>query len=137
MAYWRNTGRGVRRRKPNAKTPVPKLSQQRRWRIKNPLRYMVNMARCRAKAKGIPFTITAADLGEPPEFCPVLGLKLRYFGDSVRDGPEAANTASIDRIVNTEGYVPGNVMIISRRANELKRDATPAELRKLADFYNS
>lgn len=132
-SYWKRNGRGTRPKDPNAKTPPWKLSQQRRWRTENPLRYMVNMCRSRAKMRGIEFRITVADLGEPPEFCPVLGMRLKYFGESTKGGPDSA---SIDRIVNSEGYVPGNVMIISRRANELKRDATPEELRRLADFYS-
>ena len=131
--YWKANGRGTRPKNPDAKTPPWKLSQQRRWRVANPLRYMLNMCRSRAKMRGIYFSLTLADLGEPPEFCPVLGMRLKYFGESTRNSPDAA---SIDRIVNTEGYIPGNVVIVSRRANELKRDATPQELRALADFYS-
>jgi hypothetical protein len=42
-----------------------------------------------------------------------------------------------DIIDNSQGYIPGNVILISRRANRLKGDATPDELQKLAKFYNS
>ena len=42
---------------------------------------------------------------------------------------------SIDRIDNTRGYVKDNIIIVSRRANILKKDATINELIKLANYY--
>jgi len=39
-----------------------------------------------------------------------------------------SNQACIDRIIPELGYVEGNVMIISRRANVIKNDATADEL---------
>jgi hypothetical protein len=42
---------------------------------------------------------------------------------------------SLDRRNNDLGYVPGNVVVVSLRANQLKNDATVTELRQLADFY--
>jgi hypothetical protein len=112
-------------------TPA-RLAKQREWRINHPINYLLSLARCRAKAKGIKFDLTVADLGAPPKICPVLGLELRYFGRSKKN---ATDTATLDRIENSRGYVAGNVIIVSARANELKRDATPNELRQLADFY--
>jgi hypothetical protein len=41
------------------------------------------------------------------------------------------NSPSLDRIDNTKGYVPGNVWVISWRANDLKRNATLEELKLL------
>jgi hypothetical protein len=41
----------------------------------------------------------------------------------------------LDRVDNTKGYVKGNVIVVSRRANVLKKDATLNELRQLADYY--
>jgi hypothetical protein len=43
--------------------------------------------------------------------------------------------ASLDRIKNSRGYVPGNVLVISLRANLLKGQATLAELQKIAAFF--
>jgi hypothetical protein len=64
--------------------------------------------------------------------CPVLGIAINanhgrqgYFPDS----------PSLDRIVPSRGYTKGNVRVISQRANQLKSDATLAELRLvLADM---
>ena len=92
-------------------------------------------ARRRAKRKGIPFEITAADI-ERPEFCPVLGLRLVYgaSGKSRRLYENGA-AASLDRIKNERGYVKNNVLIVSLRANLLKGQASIAELQKIAAFY--
>jgi hypothetical protein len=42
----------------------------------------------------------------------------------------------LDRIDNNEGYVKGNVAVISFRANTLKNNATAEELRAIADYMD-
>ena len=91
-----------------------------------------NNAKGRAKRKGVPFTITLDDVPPIPEACPVLGIPLRINNTAAR-----GDSPSLDRIVPQLGYVPGNVMWISHRANSIKSDATPAELRAVADFYEA
>jgi hypothetical protein len=95
-----------------------------------PLR-ILSRIKSRAKRDGIPFNLEAADI-VIPDVCPVLGIPIvqnqgrqGYFPDS----------ASVDRIVPSQGYVKGNVRVISQRANQLKSDATVAEMRLvLADL---
>jgi hypothetical protein len=41
----------------------------------------------------------------------------------------------LDRIVPSLGYVKGNVLVVSRRANRIKTDATVEELQQVASFY--
>lgn len=85
--------------------------------------------RYRAKKKGLGFDITAEDI-PVPEYCPVLGIRL-ILGvdkDDLRDSP------SVDRINNDLGYIKGNVMVISVRANELKSDATIEELEAVLNY---
>jgi hypothetical protein len=43
----------------------------------------------------------------------------------------------LDRVIPELGYVPGNVAVISLRANTMKQDATAAELRVLADWIDN
>lgn len=100
-----------------------------RGRKADPIRFALSAARARAKKAGLPFTITRADV-PVPEFCPVFGVPLSH-------GCDDDTSAEIDRIENHLGYVPGNVLVISRRANRLKRDATLAEMQVLAYFYES
>ena len=86
---------------------------------------MRNNAKIRAAAKGLPFTIKTSDISVP-EVCPVLGVPLtRPDGTTRAPGPYSP---SLDRIVPELGYVPGNVMVISYRANRIRNDATAEEL---------
>jgi hypothetical protein len=64
-----------------------------------------------------------------PAQCPVLGIPLFFTPNQRTD-----NTPSLDRRDNAKGYVSGNVFVISWRANQIKRDATPEELRKLISY---
>jgi hypothetical protein len=71
---------------------------------------------------------------ELPDLCPVLGIPLDYsFGKGLRTD----NSPSIDKIVPSKGYVPGNCIVISWRANRIKNDGTPEEHKKIADFYKN
>lgn len=106
---------------------------QRDWHQRrkqfNPQLYLLSAARARAKKFGLEFTITPTDI-IIPEKCPILDIELK-----VQDGRQAPNSPSLDRIDNSKGYIPGNVVVISWRANSLKNDASLEELRKIVDFY--
>lgn len=94
-------------------------------------RYMIDRARGRARKKGIEFTITAEDITPIPKFCPILGIPLvRNLGGKTGND----NSPSIDRIDPTKGYVPGNVQVVSHKANWIKGSATLEELRELVNW---
>jgi hypothetical protein len=67
-----------------------------------------------------------------PDHCPILGIPL--FPRRGKQGG-SDNSPSLDRIEGKFGYVKGNVIVISNRANRLKSDATIKELRDIASFY--
>jgi hypothetical protein len=84
-------------------------------------------AKARAKKENFAFTITEEYLAALiPKFCPVLGIKL--------DGSIVDSRPSIDKIIPELGYVPGNVAVISFRANSIKRNATAFELKAVSDW---
>jgi hypothetical protein len=97
---------------------------------KYPEKRMVRNARYRARQNNIPFNIEPSDL-VIPKICPVLKIKIEIGAN----WENRWNSPSIDRIDNSKGYVKGNVEVISFRANALKRDATPSELKLLALYY--
>lgn len=108
-------------------------SQARRKRARraNPERWPVVAianARERAKRMGLPCTITPDDLFVPPR-CPVLDTEWVY-GTGYSD----PRCPTLDRIKLHLGYVPGNVRVISLRANVLRNDASAEELRRVAAY---
>lgn len=90
---------------------------------------LLRWARGRAELKGLAFNLTIEDL-QIPEFCPVLGIPLKHG-----EGKPCDNSPTIDRIVPEIGYVTGNIIIISNRANRLKSDAKWWEMNKMVKFY--
>lgn len=90
---------------------------------------MLVNARWRAKRRDIPFTITVDDV-HIPKRCPVLGIELVVSTKGRTD-----NSPSLDRINNSKGYIPGNIIVISWIANRLKSNATADQMLSLAVFY--
>lgn len=80
-------------------------------------------AKRRAKLEGLPFTITIDDI-VIPDMCPVLGIPI-VLGQPAN----SPNLPSLDKFDPALGYVPGNITVMSLRANSLKRDATTEEIR--------
>ena len=94
--------------------------------------YIIRNSKYCAKRRNIEFAIQYTDF-ELPEFCPILGIKLEY--GSGHDG-NAPQHATLDRIDNTKGYIPGNVMIISRLANAMKNEASFNQLQTFITNYS-
>lgn len=63
------------------------------------------------------------------KFCPILGIELDYFANKIQH-----NSVSFDRVDSTKGYIPGNIQIISHRANNLKGDGTLREFELLVKY---
>jgi len=93
---------------------------------KDPLIFSFNDAKKRAKKLGLNFNISKEDIATPTH-CPLLGLKLVYG----HTGKRQDNSASLDRIDNSKGYIKGNVWVISDRANRLKRDTSFDDFEKI------
>jgi hypothetical protein len=94
----------------------------REYLLRNHERFLVAGAKRRAKEKGIPFSITKDDI-VIPEFCPYLGIPITRG-----PGKACSNSPSIDEIVQGKGYVPGNIEVMSYKANAMKNNATIPEL---------
>lgn len=92
---------------------------------------VLRAARGRARRIGVDFNIAPDDV-EIPETCPVLGVPLIYDALEPR-----AQRPSLDRTDNSKGYVRGNVRVISFRANQIKNDATSAELEKVLAYVKA
>lgn len=103
-----------------------------RYREKNYEQVLWSSAKTRATRSGATFTISKADV-VLARTCPILGVELDYSSNT-KSGKPKPNSPTLDRRVPALGYVPGNVQVISFRANTIKSNATPEELRKVADY---
>ena len=101
----------------------------RDWR-----KIMVGRARRFASKHLLPFNLTYKDI-VIPEVCPILGVQLRTGWGKGRNNKDTC--ASLDRIIPELGYVKGNVIVVSYRANRIKNDATWQELLTLGNFYKN
>ena len=89
--------------------------------------YLWTHGKSRARRLGIEFTIKPEDV-KIPTHCPLLGIPIFRGSRTAK-----RNSPSLDRINNDLGYIPGNVWVISLRANTLKSNATAEELTLLAN----
>ena len=107
------------------------VTDRENYRTDNTLQRQFNTRKQSALRNGILFSIKFEDI-EQPEYCPVLGIKLNYgwSGEGLRDDAKA----TIDKLVPELGYVPGNVFVISWRANKLKNDMTIIELENILRY---
>lgn len=98
---------------------------------RNPILQLLQNARNRAKRDSVPFDLLPKDINIP-QSCPVLGLELKSGNRH-----DHANAPTIDRIEPTLGYIPGNIRVISHRANMLKSNATLDEMRAVVRYLES
>lgn len=102
------------------------------WLERNVAKTLIYSARYRAKKNGIPFSITESDI-VIPEVCPVLGIELNRSWT----GRMEPNSPSLDRFINELGYVPGNINVISWKANSIKSDASLEELKRIVEWLEA
>lgn len=98
------------------KNPEKHRLAEQSTRRRDPLRYMLIQARSRAKRLGREFNLPLDYFKECPLYCPVSGTRLTYINNK-RIKPDSA---SLDRVDNTKGYVIGNVRIVSLSVNASK-----------------
>jgi len=111
-------------RETNRKKVIERAAERRR---RLPEFFMLKSAGRRARKGGYVCTITVHDI-VIPKFCPLLGIKLERGNGKLNPA-----SPSLDKIIPDLGYVPGNVWVVSHRANSIKQNATPKELQTLVD----
>lgn len=100
------------------------------WQIDNPIKVMIRSAKHRAKKLGLPFNICEDDI-YIPDYCPILGIKMEC---NAGKGGAKDNSPSLDKIIPSEGYVIGNIQVISYKANRLKGDCSAQDMLNFADW---
>jgi hypothetical protein len=92
---------------------------------------MLARIKSRAAHYGLPFDLTRNDIPLITH-CPIFGFELK-----VGDGIVSPQSPSLDRIDPNLGYVKGNVIVISNKANLIKSSATPDEILKVGEFFKN
>lgn len=126
-------GKGVGGRRSKCKVCEVSLGAKNRSRdpIDHKLKRMLCEARRRSKLNGRDFSLTYRDIYDLYcEKCPVLGVDLSWNNSKL-----SFDSPTLDRINNEKGYVPGNVVIVSWRANKIKSDASMEELEAIVGFF--
>ncbi len=113
-------------------TLCPKCNSER-VKAESQEKKMFRRAKARAKERGLEFNLDHSDISIPTH-CPVLGFELVCHKGRSGGNP---NSPALDRIDNSKGYVKGNVMVVSHRANMMKVDASPEELVMFAEWVLS
>lgn len=103
----------------------------KRARREDPQSYMFKQVKSRAKRLGIDFTITKEDI-VIPEYCPILNIPLK-----IGEGKISPNSPSLDRVDNSLGYIPGNVRVISFKANRYKSDLSIDDIKNLLKYMEN
>lgn len=67
-----------------------------------------------------------------PNECPVFGTKFVFKGNKV-----SSESATLDRLVPELGYVPGNIAIISMKANRIKNAYGSEDILKVGEWLKS
>jgi isopropylmalate/homocitrate/citramalate synthase len=93
---------------------------KRRERLEKSMYYS---AKARSKKHNIPFEISISDI-IIPEKCPILQVKMYSRSEYA---------PSLDQIIPGIGYTKNNIMVISKKANLMKSNASMHELKVFAE----
>jgi len=113
----------------------------RKRRLHHPKTALFYGAKNRAKRKGIPYSLNPDEF-TIPDICPVLGIPIKSKSGTSPNkkrkisGVWHDDSPSLDRIDNSLGYIKGNIVIVSGRANRLKSDASISELKAIIKWYD-
>ena len=96
-------------------------------------------ARTRANARGREFTITLEDVeAVDTDICPILNIPIKRYMLTANTGKkpmQRPDTKTLDRIDASKGYVPGNIRIISWKANYML-NSNPPTIKEVVSLLN-
>ena len=104
------------------------MSAPPNWKLKSNRNSVYVEAARQAKLLDVPFTIKLDDI-VLPEKCPALKIPIEL--SKPKRHPHTPTAIMLDF---ARGFVPGNVVVVSYAAAELRGTAEAKDLRALADF---
>ena len=85
------------------------------------------------------FTITIQDIEKvDTDICPYLEIPIKRYDyhDTDKKQKRPDDSKTLDRIDSSKGYIPGNIIVCSWKANRMKCDFTLIDLQKLCKNFN-
>ena len=115
-----------------------RAAYKKEWLDKNPRNCWAKHARRDAKRrsekKGVPFNLsTKYILSILTDFCPVFNTEFVFRGN----GRTQPTSPSLDRIDPAKGYVEGNVVVISSKANNIKSAYKSSDIFEVARWLEA
>jgi len=113
-------------------TTEHKIQRNNFWkalRRSDPRRHLFTLAKKRAKQNNLNFSISLDNI-VIHDYCPILNIKI-----IINNKMPEFNSPSLDRINNLKGYEPDNIIIVSRKVNTIKNDATLTEMKLIYNNY--
>jgi hypothetical protein len=83
----------------------------------------------KANGMGLPFNLSLGDV-HIPDYCPVFGFKFVKGNTKGTKHGGNSKSPSVDRIIPSKGYVKGNVVVVSLKANTIKETASLSQMEK-------
>ena len=118
----------------NTRTRACPKCNTKEYQEKDPRDKLLYNAKQRANKDGKECTISRDDI-IISELCPILGIPLISKEGRGRPlGKENPNSPELDRIDNSEGYVAGNICVISSKANVQKKDGNLYEFMAIVGY---
>jgi len=99
------------------------------------LKVLVALSHQRSEMRDEPHALTVeylASIWPKDNRCPVLGIPFRR---ALGSHGSRADSATLDRLDPSRGYVPGNVLVVSALANRIRNDASPKAIIQVGRFY--
>ncbi|NBR25317.1 MAG: hypothetical protein EBU08_16375 [Micrococcales bacterium] len=96
----------------------------------------LDSARGRAKKEGLPFDLTAeyiTSIWPAENKCPIFNTPFK----TARLGESRDASPSLERIDPAKGYVQGNILVVSLKANRMKNNGSLEELKLLVEYYDA
>ena len=112
----------------NSQCKECKLASFAKRRHDRPFEASVNNARRRSVKTGVPFDLTEQYLESIwTGACPVFGTRMS-LPNREKGNKLTPTRPSLDRLIPNKGYIPGNVIWVSFKANAIKSTATSADI---------
>lgn len=128
LPEWQNTYGAIVNQQVKADVFFTKWGQKEKTDLYQVQRLKFRSKKANALRTGYTWDIEFGDIVWPSQ-CPILGTELDYFAECAQE-----NSPSFDRIDSNLGYVKGNVIIVSWRANRIKNNGTAEEHFKIATY---